>query len=268
MSFLYSKYIDLIDSGKIQEAITYRANFTPDYLYKFFWLSSEIDNPESNKRLNSLRNKQLWFATPILQNDPYEFKGIYFNKRRLQEIGIPLQSITDTETLFFKKTALTSFTANMSDNLPMWAHYANNHYGFCVKYKVGKKHAIRNIIYEKQRIPIANTFYSFIMNSINGIKNSDCFLEAEIISTILQDIFFTKHISWDYEQEYRALYPLDEEIRGCNVSIEEIGLSIVEIYSGIKCIDENKKILQEIASELQVPFKECKTSEFSFAVFE
>jgi len=36
MEYSYGKYLKLVEEGKIEEAVAYRAEHTPDYLYKFF----------------------------------------------------------------------------------------------------------------------------------------------------------------------------------------------------------------------------------------
>lgn len=270
MEYSNNKYLEFLHDGFINEAIEYRASCVPDYLYKFFWLTDNLEDGENKKRLQTLENNQLWFAAPTLQNDPYEFRGIYLDEKKLLELGVTPESISTTAELLLKRVLLTSFTANMSDNLPMWAHYANNHRGFCVKYKVRKKHAIRNVTYEDKRISIASIFCSFLRaaqySDIRCDKNA--FLQAQIYATIMQEMFFFKHRSWEYEHEYRGLYSVEKETKGINVSLSELGLSVVEIYCGINCCEHNKKRLSGIAAILEVPCKECKTSSTSFTVFE
>lgn len=271
MEYSCEKYLNFVADGKIEEAIAYRAQFTPDYLYKFFWLSNNPrDDAENEKRFYSLEHNQIWFAAAAKQNDPYEFKGIYLDHERLLQLGMSQDIILQSSELLIKKTILTAFTSNMNDNLPMWAHYSNNHHGFCVKYKVDRKQAIRNVTYDKQRISIANTFTSFInaahQYTIGG--SADQLQKAQIYGTIMQELFFYKHDSWEYEHEFRAVLPVDHEMVGMNINISEFGLSVSEIYSGINCSTMNKNRLAEIAQKIGVPFRECKTSDHAFAVFE
>ena len=271
MGYTYREYMKLIEIGKIEEAIDYRAEYTPDYLYKFFWLSNDPkDTAENEKRFYSLENNKLWFASAASQNDPYEFKGIYLDNEKLLNLGVTQNSIDKSSELLLKRAILTAFTANMSDNLPMWAHYSNNHRGFCVKYKVGRKQAIRNVTYEERRISIANIFTNFLnaAHQCTTFGEADYYLKTRIYSTIMQEIFFYKHSSWAYEHEYRAIFPVDHETAGMNVDIGELGLSASEIYCGINCNTKNKKRLVEIATKIGVPIKECKTSPVAFTIFE
>ena len=48
------------------------------------------------------------------------------------------------------------------NNLPMWAHYANNHAGYCVQYKVDKKENVHRAMYLSKRYPIVNTIKKFV----------------------------------------------------------------------------------------------------------
>lgn len=270
MQYSNNKYFEFLHNGLINEAIMYRASCVPDYLYKFFWLSENPEDDGNKKRLQTLEDNQLWFAAATAQNDPYEFRGIYLDEEKLLELGVTPESISNAAELLLKGVLLTSFTANMSDNLPMWAHYANNHRGFCVKYMVGKKQAIRNVTYEDKRISIANIFCNFLQAAHQSatVFDQHAYLQAQIYATIMQEMFFLEHRSWEYEHEYRGLYPVEIENTGMNVSLADLGLSVLEIYCGINCCEHNKKRLSDIATKLGVPCKECRISSHNFTVFE
>lgn len=264
MEFKYEDFFELINKGQIKEAFSYRASFTPEYLYKFISLKEDNECKDNKDRFYSLENNLLWLGVPEKQNDPYEFKGLYWDDKSLKEAGVSQEAIDGADILLHKKIALTAFTANMNDNLSMWAYYANNHQGFCVKYKVGNKYSIRNVIYGEQRKTVTKTFLSLLRNPF---RDKNFMEEAEKDMAILQDKFFYKHDSWSYEKEYRALYPCDANGIGLNVSISELGLSVAEIYSGINCSEENKRELARIAKKLKVPYKECAISATDFTVF-
>lgn len=269
IKFEYEQFFDLVKKGKINEAFDYRATFTPEYLYKFYWLTDDSTDENNKKRFYSLRNNMIWFAKPEKQNDPFEFNGIYWEEERLLEAGVRQESIDRAKELLFHQISLAAFTSNMSNNLPMWAHYANNHQGYCVKYKVGNKRIFRNIIYGNQRKSLTNTFLHFLQQAHQGmtLDNEKFIKEAVVNSAVLQDKFFYKHISWSYENEYRAIYPFDGKTSGLNVPIKELKLSVEEIYCGINCSDTNKNELSQIASVLRVPCKECSISDTEFTVF-
>ena len=271
MEYSSEKYFRLLEEGKFEEAIAYRAEQIPDYLYKFMPLFNDIkDDEENKKRLESLENNQIWFASAAKQNDPYEFNGIYLDKEKLLALGMPNDLIDKASDLLLRSTILTAFTANMHDNLPMWAHYSNNHCGFCVKYKVENKQSIRNVTYEERRIPIASIFVNFVnaAHQYEATGDMEYLQKVQFYSTIMQEKFFCKHSSWAYEHEYRAILPLENEIDGMNVDISVIGLCVSEIYCGINCNEKNKSELARISAKIGVPIHECKPSNTAFTVFQ
>ena len=104
--FDYKQFLDMVSAGRIEDAFNYRATFTPDYLYKFFPLVDDSKNEKNQLRFYSLANNYLWFATPEVQNDPYEFMGLYWDEDQLLKMGVQQRSIDDTKTLLLKQIAL------------------------------------------------------------------------------------------------------------------------------------------------------------------
>ena len=165
MDFSFEKYLDLAEQKGDQEAEDYRASFMPEYLYKFVALSDECDDSSvkrNEKRFDSLLKKEIWLSFPEKLNDPYEMRGFRLN---VQELHDALGLGSDTIDLFLstlQRVPVASLTENMATNMPMWAHYANNHHGYCVKYKVENKHAVRAVIYSEQRPDYSKLFSWFV----------------------------------------------------------------------------------------------------------
>lgn len=256
--------MSLIEERHFQEALEYRASTIPDYIYKFFWLS---DNEEENKkRFDTLRESQLWFAAPSKQNDPYEFKTMYLNKAKLRDIGFTDENILETERLLMS-CAICCFVGNSSDNMPMWAHYANQHQGYCVKYKVINKYGIRNVLYEPDRIPIATILANFLHRAKEFDEGIGDETDAQFYATILQENYFMKHISWASEHEYRIIHPMEDiNSIGEKINVEDVGLEVIEIICGYKCKDAHVKQLKAIAGSLNVPCNKCSISETTFSI--
>jgi len=63
------------------------------------------------------------------------------------------------------------------------------------------------VTYEDKRISIANIFCNFLQAAHQSDIGSDkhAFLQAQIYATIMQEMFFFKHRSLEYEHEYRGL---------------------------------------------------------------
>ena len=122
-------------------------------------------------------------------------------------------------------------------NTVMWAHYANYHKGFCVKYCIPSSFTMTQPEGEVilMLMPINYTERFPLMN--NGIFNHNL---------TFKDVFFTKQKLWEYEHEHRLLYfnkkgsppfPALKLPEGC----------IKAIYIGVKCTEENKnKIFEAI----------------------
>jgi len=105
--------------------------------------------------------------------------------------------------------------------MPMWAHYANNHCGYCIEYELdtsiyGRSDTMiqRKVIsYSKKRTPID----ACIMEQLRiyeKMKATDFndppevekenFLNA--LNNALNKNYYTKHSSWGYEKEFRIIY--------------------------------------------------------------
>lgn len=262
--FSNNHYMSLIENRRFQDAFDYRASTIPDYVYKFISLGEKIE--ENEKRFDTLKSNQLWFAAPSAQNDPYEFQTMFLDAEKLHEIGFSTQSI-DSVKKQMMTFAICCFVDRSSDNLPMWAHYANQHKGYCVKYKVKNKYAIRNVVYEPKRIPIASIFANFIQEARKYDEGKGEISNVQFYTTIMQENYFLKHSSWSSENEYRAIYPLkDADATGMRVDIDKIGLEINEIICGYKCKDIHVERLKSIADDLKIPCKICSISETNFTV--
>lgn len=257
-----------------RDTFDYRASFTPDFLYKFYWLH-EITDEETDKRLvesnnqkfATLEKNQLWFALPECQNDPYEFKGMYLDREKLCSWGFSPEAIDDAEKMI-RSIPICCFVANSSSNMPMWAHYSNNHRGYCVKYKVNNKYAVRSVLYEPNRIPVATIFAEFITAAKNLDEGTGKYEDVQFYAAILQEMLFIKHKSWSTEKEFRIVYPTDKPIKnGLSVEVKDVGLEISEIICGYKCSRDHIEKLAQIAGSLGVPCRKCTLSETEFTVF-
>jgi hypothetical protein len=66
--------------------------------------------------------------------NPFDNRSYYYDNDRLKQYKF---SYLLDESFFegnIYKTRLSSFSSSGVNNLPMWAHYSNNHKGYCVSY--------------------------------------------------------------------------------------------------------------------------------------
>lgn len=141
----------------------------------------------------------------------------------------------------------------------MWAHYANNHEGFCVAYDMldpencelsantfpmqytDKRLDITSYM-KKYANMIANRIDKQIMEGSRSILLNDW--SIVYIELWLSNI---KHLTWQYEKEFR-----------CTMGAIVKGMPYTKaipkaIYIGMKCKDENRKKLVKIGKQKAVP---------------
>lgn len=111
----------------------------------------------------------------------------------------------------------------------MWAHYANNHKGYCISYKVIKPELITPVFYEPKRVGIA----SIAINLISAFHNKN---EEQMLkyTTLYNLSLCCKHSLWRYENEYRLIYPDRNSNNGKLISLKDIGLEVESIFVGYK----------------------------------
>ena len=92
---------------------------------------------EFNKSsIELLINRELWFAEPKSLNDPFECQRTYssvldatWEKHEASE-SYKLE-IDEKLSKYLNKTGICSFSRTRKNQL-MWAHYADEHKGFCI----------------------------------------------------------------------------------------------------------------------------------------
>ena len=155
-----------------------------------------------------------------------------------------------------------SFTTNLDNNMPMWAHYTNNHKGFCIEYEIYKPKFFYKVSYENERIEINN----IIMNTINlilkdienGLTNKER-NNLEMYNQILFHNSIIKHKSWKYENEYRLLLPKEVLKKfipitetGGLVNNEVMGIKPTGIYIGMAATKNTIQRLIQISNKLSI----------------
>ena len=222
------------------------------YIYKYYPLFD--DDVESDKRLAPLRNNHLWMSNWEQLNDPTEFS--YFIKGK---------KIFDKMCSTPGDMLIASFSQT-KNSLPMWAHYANNHTGFVVKYRAIK--CVNNNLYKVRYIKnplnifeignLCDSNYNdtsikferfFLGENHKSIDASRLFLEgAEIASKVKIEICRIKNNQWKYEKEYRIIIPNGLNFLKENLlPFEYAFIEPTQIYTGIFCRKENLEKLVDLS---------------------
>lgn len=162
-----------------------------------------------SRDLDGLINNYFWAATRDKLNDPFE--GMYEGDRLDFEINTVnllvkqankgkvgfdevKKSIEDL-LLFVDKSGIFSLSTSAFEEL-LWAHYANSHNGYCVKYNLEKLIHFENKRREKTVVRYEKKPHSYTLADFLGAKD---------VSLVLQQLLGIKSKSWTYESEVRLI---------------------------------------------------------------
>jgi hypothetical protein len=117
----------------------YKNSLLPKKLYKYISLT---EGGELNKKkIETLEKNEIWCAHCNQYNDPFEFEALYLDKLQMQSEGYKKEQIEMVEKYYNVQKDLLkicSFSSS-SNSMPMWAHYSNNHKGYCIEYEIIEK---------------------------------------------------------------------------------------------------------------------------------
>lgn len=208
-------------------------------LYKYF--------SYNENSLSLLVNMELWASQPEKFNDPFDssfsVNGSEAVRKYLQQKAICCLSET-------KK------------NILMWAHYANNHTGFCVGYSKQKLNATGLL----EEVNYVDDFPEFSIESLvsNDSKNVRPPERVRLLTT--------KYIDWQYEREWRLILELNhgtcqnETIYGKLLKIPSDFVNSVNF--GCKMPRKNMATIRKILKDLPIQFIEMAMSNDSFELIE
>ena len=249
---------EMIDSELLPEA----RRMIPERIYKYFPLSD--DTAKNCKKIISVENGEIWASKYTGFNDPFECQYMFLGEEDLIEMGLPEESHKTWNGIMQDlrdRITTICFTQN-PNNMPMWAHYANEHHGFCVEYKVEKTQNLYPVIYANKRIKtpsfFINLMYAFLNDKVSVSERVTILRHFMILSAF-------KDKSWESENEIRAIFMNTKEelpsgSKGKVFSCSEIGVAPQKIYIGVKCSDENERRLVEVAERLNIAYEKCEMS--------
>ena len=154
---------------------------------------------------------------------------------------------------FSEFVRVSCFTGNGVQSMPMWAHYANNHKGFCVAYDVKDSMDLKSCLfpvqYTNQRLDISSEMVKQAQKLVKSIDKTHqkgdlvTMLEDKTLIYLPQLLYNLKHTSWSNEKEYR-----------CIIASNAKGMPFIDakpkaIYIGRDCSDKHAHCLFDIADE-------------------
>ena len=208
----------------------------------------------------NLLNNELYFQTPNLFNDPYEFifkfdvsdnsynhflKLIYGDKYKFFiEKGKPKKEVLEyTRDHYFGQMyqliGAVCFTEHENNDL-MWAHYGDKHRGICIEYdrKIHPFDLCRRIEYTDKVFCL----------SINDTVNIEEQLKIKI-----HEAFLRKSNLWNYEKEWRI-------VSEAHTLISYPPEAIKSITFGFFCGQKNKEEIYKATSHLNIDYYEIVRS--------
>lgn len=261
-------FYKILTEGSWIEAMKYKDNFIPKVLYKYYPIFDEryADFKKENEdRFNTLSNNNIWVSSYKKFNDPFEFKMLALDKKRLEDNNWEIQKVEETLEMFKERTLVVCFSCDVKINMPLWTHYASNHSGYCIKYIVNDPRNIFPVSYESTR---SNTAVIPANMIAEMYKSYDQKLKEPTEEFYRHFSYFylsltCKYKFWSYENEYRLLYPWVIPVDGLSVPVRDVGLSIGDIYIGCKCKKPYKEKLMSIGRELKCSVYEMYIDEYS-----
>lgn len=250
----------------------------PDILYKYRCFDS--------RAISMLSNNQIYFSNPLDFNDPFdclaqENRFINLDENSVEEFGkffynIPPEDFTPEKNqqliAEFKKlpeiqkrnqqqnSHLITFIQNLgvlalserNDSILMWAHYANNHTGFCIGFKnnlVLDHDKLIKVRYTQERYkPI---FFEWLGLQVDKERFLD---KAE------EELVCTKYSDWQYEEEWRLVSSADKGLRTYSENV------IDRIVFGLRMAPGDRSTIKNICKDKNVSFFEAVKSPDNFSV--
>lgn len=233
----------------------------PDRLYRY--------RPLTAYSLGELVNGTIWFAKPGSFNDPYDC-AITVDERRCVEsiealrgeagLSVDGLSASEQEDEFVKWVmAFQNFRANilrsnemlgicsfttLSGSMLMWSHYASNHKGFAMEYRVDEPTAISlglsEVRYETEMPSLLATDFA-----AGNLKNA------------ADKLWQTKALCWDYEKEWRLMVS-----RGNVTHLSPFPMG--SIIFGARMPRSDRMLVRNAVRHRDIRFKEAKLRQGTF----
>lgn len=241
--------------------------YIPDILYKFVSLSDEENSNE--KRFCTLENNKLFLSEVSSFNDPFDCRAYYYDPSQLMKYDW----LSEFNGRLFDNLSsclcVASLTQNDPSSLPMWAHYASNHRGYCVSYKIAESTDLSSLLfpvqYTDKRIDITRFVdrRAQLLTNLNKKSTHTERTNSRVRSIALPMVYLMmtlssiKHVSWSYEREFRCLASTQSP------GMPYINAKAAAIYIGLNCKKENVKRLYQIGGKLGVPVYQMRFDELS-----
>ncbi len=199
--------------------------------------------PFNKTSIELLVNKELWFARPDSLNDPFEcqFNSDTIFSPMSESLVISKEEITKTKEIAldtFNSMGVCSFSRARKNQL-MWAHYANEHKGFCIGFNETK------LTKSEPTMKSIDVVYQSDLPSKPVVKKFEKLtaykLEGKLDKEAYYSIIGTKYTNWKYERERRL-------VLSQSTAFPFSADSVVSIAFGLRMSDRDKETLKQLLS--------------------
>lgn len=211
----------------------------------------------NQKKLATLEKSCVFLSNPKNLNDPFDCGCAYYDFENRPQSTTATQMIEQNMALLPSYICICSFTGCGVQSMPMWAHYSNNHKGFCVEYDktLKQNELLRSLVhpiqYSETRSDISNLMDEQIGLSVQRILEmaspTRAGAEAMPLAQIAFMLYNIKHSSWNFEKEYRLSVPSNTS------GLPELMVRPSKIYIGLNCPQIYTDRLKKIGNVLGIP---------------
>ncbi|WP_051280270.1 DUF2971 domain-containing protein [Anaerovorax odorimutans] len=259
----FKRFVDLYFNGDYKCAYQLKYNNIPSKLYKF--------QPFEENRVSMVLNNKLWFSLPKDMNDPFDSRGVYWD---FQEIEDFLKSYLSEEKIKQYDSIndiVNGSISSMRDNIkitcfseelysmPMWAHYAKNHTGFCVEYDFTILDYDNTLVkglfpvgYETKRYNITNLFKMAFSSKYD--------MRIKLLFFLMN----LKHSSWSYEKEWRIISTRETDQEPFIAGLDNCPVKPIAIYLGINFDKSKINDVKDKFENINIPIYKLRTSNSKF----
>lgn len=254
------------------EAMRESKNHIPKKIYRFCSLTAKNSSDSlNNKKLDTLKNNEIWFSKCSDLNDPFEGQKFSIPENFFSQYGLPEElkqryNVKNMEELisflsnFRNKYCQVSFSSAQSDVL-MWGYYANGCRGYSIEYEVFNDEYLFPVFYLNKRLILSGFFNNkklekVCRKNLNQLNKSLLKVSADEFIQYTLYLQSFKSSKWAFEKEIRAIDITSSDSEGYNQPTIDCGLQATKIIAGY--LSEYVEELKEIAIQLGVSFSIMK----------
>lgn len=235
---------------------------TKDHIFRYKYL------PFTEGSLQVIKSGTIKFSSPSIFNDPFDCKPSYTldlwskpsgkEKQLMKRIGDfeklspakRIQNLQKYRARIENKVKSGDFIEDINRqygvlclsrnplSILMWSHYANNHEGFLIEFKipiVGNEDDAKDLQNLLVPFPITYSKNRPVLEVFENVTHES-----------LKKHLLTKSIDWEYEEEERVI----DHIRGPGIHSYNRNKILCSVVAGIKMSEDNYKIISKIVSDV------------------